>query len=87
MGTRQAVEAVMANASRNAEQLRAIVEQVQIEGHTTLRAIARALNRRGVATPRGVDWRPTTVKRLLNRVKPAANITPGDQLRRHRRLY
>ena len=41
-------------------------------GVTTVRGIAEELNRRGVHAPRGTAWHPTTVSRLLSRLKAAA---------------
>jgi DNA invertase Pin-like site-specific DNA recombinase len=44
-----------------------IVQQVQAAGATTFRAIAAALNDRGVRTARGGDWYDSTVRNLLAR--------------------
>jgi len=37
------------------------------EGATTLRSIAHALNRRGIKSPRGGTWHPSSVANLLSR--------------------
>lgn len=44
-----------------------IVRQIQAGGATTLRAIAQALNDRGVRTARGGNWHDSTVRNLLGR--------------------
>lgn len=44
-----------------------IVRQIQATGATTYRAIAQALNDRGVRTARGGDWHDSTVRNLLAR--------------------
>jgi hypothetical protein len=50
-----------ANAS-----LRATVDSIQGSGASTLRAIARTLQARGIRTPAGAStWRPVQVSRLL----------------------
>jgi DNA invertase Pin-like site-specific DNA recombinase len=45
-----------------------IVRQIEAGGATTHRAIAAALNDRGVRTARGGDWHQSTVRNLLARV-------------------
>lgn len=42
-----------------------VVDSIRATGATTLKDIARALNARGIATPRGGNWHPSTVSRLL----------------------
>ena len=44
-----------------------VVRSIQAEGATTLRAIAAALNERGVRTARGGEWHDSTVRNLLAR--------------------
>jgi Recombinase len=44
-----------------------IVRQIQASGAATFRAIATALNNRGVRTARGGIWRDSTVRNLLAR--------------------
>jgi DNA invertase Pin-like site-specific DNA recombinase len=46
-----------------------IVRQIQATGLTTHRAIAQALNDRGVRTARGGDWHDSTVRNLLARAR------------------
>ncbi len=45
-----------------------VVRQLQAAGITTARAIAEALNSRGIRTARGGDWHNSTVRNLLARV-------------------
>jgi hypothetical protein len=44
-----------------------IVRQIQVAGATTFRALAAALNDRGVRTARGGAWHDSTVRNLLAR--------------------
>ena len=44
-----------------------IVRQIQASGATSVRAIAEALNRRGIKTARGGEWHGSTVRNLLER--------------------
>ena len=46
-----------------------IVRQIQATGATTFRAIAVALNDRGVRTARGGIWHDSTVRNLLARTR------------------
>lgn len=46
-----------------------IVRQIQATGDTTHRAIAQALNDRGVRTARGGGWHDSTVRNLLARAR------------------
>jgi DNA invertase Pin-like site-specific DNA recombinase len=67
-GNAQAVAAVKANAKRRAGNLIAIVNDIRSQGLTSVRAIAAELNERGVLTPRGGAWHPTSTARLLSRL-------------------
>ena len=62
-------EAVVANADAHAQDLRAVIEAIQSEGHVSLRAIAVELNRRGMRTRRGGRWGVSNVGNLLLRLK------------------
>jgi DNA invertase Pin-like site-specific DNA recombinase len=44
-----------------------VIRQLQAQGITTVRAIAAALNERGVRTARGGDWHHATVYALMHR--------------------
>jgi DNA invertase Pin-like site-specific DNA recombinase len=60
-------ETQRAGADAFAENVLPIVRQIQAAGATTPRAIAAALNDRGVRTARGGDWHDSTVRNLLGR--------------------
>jgi len=45
-----------------------VVRQILASGATTLRAVADALNSRGIRTARGGQWHAMTVQNLLARV-------------------
>jgi DNA invertase Pin-like site-specific DNA recombinase len=67
-GQRQAVAAVKENARERARDLVAEIEAVKDAGAISLCAAARALNERGVPSPRGGRWQAITVQRVLNHV-------------------
>jgi hypothetical protein len=69
VGNKQAVAAVKANAAHRAANLRAIVDDLHAQGFTSVRAIASELNERGILTPRGGAWHPTSATRLLSRLR------------------
>ena len=71
-GNAKAVAKVKANALQRAQGLTWIVEDITRSGVTTVRGIAKELNRRGVHAPRGDAWHPMAVSRLLSRLKAAA---------------
>jgi DNA invertase Pin-like site-specific DNA recombinase len=56
-----------ASADRFAANTKPIIDQIKASGVTSLRAIARALNARGVATARGGQWTPVQVSNVLRR--------------------
>jgi hypothetical protein len=47
----------------------AIVDDLRSQGFTSVRAIAAQLNERGLLTPRGGAWHPTSAARLLSRLQ------------------
>jgi hypothetical protein len=69
VGNKQAVAAVKANAEHRAANLRTIVDDLLTQGITSVRAIAAELNERGILTPRGGAWHPTSAARLLSRLQ------------------
>lgn len=69
VGNKQAVAAVKVNAEKRASNLRAIVDGLQSQGITSIRTIAAELNARGILTPRGGSWHPTSAARLLARLE------------------
>ena len=58
--------------SRKAEARRAdlepILAEIRASGITSLGQMAKALNERGIRTPRGAEWQAVQVKRVLERV-------------------
>jgi DNA invertase Pin-like site-specific DNA recombinase len=63
-------EVVKAQADDRAEALRAIVMPLR-QANATLQAIADALNSAKIATARGGQWYPTSVKNMLDRLEKA----------------
>jgi hypothetical protein len=61
-----------ASADKFATQILPMIESLKGEGHTSLPALAKELNERGIPTARGAKWHASTVKNLLSRVKPRA---------------
>lgn len=68
-GTGAALVAVKAGADRHAAKLASTVAEVRAEGITSLMGIAKALNGRGVETPRGGHWHTSSVRNLLARIE------------------
>jgi DNA invertase Pin-like site-specific DNA recombinase len=68
VGNKEAVAAVRLKADEHARNLRSIVEDIRAQGITSVRKMADELNQRGILTPRGGEWQPTTVVRLLARL-------------------
>jgi DNA invertase Pin-like site-specific DNA recombinase len=68
LGNTAAVEKIRRDAENRAEDLREVVEDIRHAGHEGLREITRELNTRGIRTPRGGQWHPTSVSRLLTRL-------------------
>jgi len=62
-----AVVAVKAEADRAASNVLPIIAEIRKSGAMTLRAVADALNARGVPTPRGGRWHATSVRNALAR--------------------
>jgi len=63
----EAVAAVKAEADRAAGNVLPIIAEIRKSWATTLRAIADALNARGVPTPRGGRWHAMSVRKALAR--------------------
>jgi DNA invertase Pin-like site-specific DNA recombinase len=61
------VDVIRANADSFAANVLPVVEQIRRSGATNPRAIAEALNARGVRTARGGQWHDSTVRNLLAR--------------------
>jgi DNA invertase Pin-like site-specific DNA recombinase len=61
-------KALRARADGHAERLRAIVEEVRAEGALSTRALANALNKRGIRSANGKAWYAPAASRLLVRL-------------------
>ena len=65
-------QTLVASADAFATGLLPIVRTLQSAGATTLDAITRGLNERGVRTARGARWHVSSVANLLSRTKSLA---------------
>jgi DNA invertase Pin-like site-specific DNA recombinase len=68
LGNGAAVAKVREDAMARADGLRGIVDEIRASGATSVRAITEEMNERGILTPRGGTWHPTSVARLLERL-------------------
>jgi DNA invertase Pin-like site-specific DNA recombinase len=85
IGNEAAVAAIKSKAQRDATKTHALIQAVIAErGTTTLAVLAKLLNERGVPTPRGGLWYPTSVKLVLDRFKPSARAKRGVERRSYR---
>jgi hypothetical protein len=71
-GNSEAVAAIRLKAQKHAENLRSILGDIRGDGTTSVRQIAEELNRRGILAPRGGEWHPTAVVRLLDQLQGQA---------------
>ena len=62
-----AVASIKAGADQHAANTLPIIREAQKAGATTLRAVAEALNARGISTARGGSWHAMSVKNMLER--------------------
>lgn len=67
-GNADAVRAVKAAADCHATKLAPVVAVIRAAGATSLASYADALNDRGILTPRGGRWHPSSVQNLLTRL-------------------
>lgn len=65
IGQAKASDAARQKALNRAKDLQPILLRIQEHGVHTLRGIAKALNDEGIPTPRGGQWKPQQVKRLI----------------------
>jgi DNA invertase Pin-like site-specific DNA recombinase len=72
-----AVASIKAGADQHAANVLPIIREAQKAGATTLRAIAEALNARGVVTARGGAWQAMSVKNVLDRALASKTQTEG----------
>ncbi|WP_229804940.1 recombinase family protein, partial [Neogemmobacter tilapiae] len=59
---------VTANAQAFAQDLAPVLADIRAEGHTSLRAIAAELTKRGIQTRRGGKWQVSNVVGLVGRI-------------------
>jgi DNA invertase Pin-like site-specific DNA recombinase len=62
-----AVAALQGAADRHAANVLPVIRAIQQSGATALRDVAKALNARGVKTPRGGDWHASSVRNVILR--------------------
>ena len=72
-----AVATIKAGADQHAANILPIIREAQKAGATTLRAVADALNARGISTPRGGAWHAMSVKNILDRPLASKTQTAG----------
>lgn len=68
-GNGSAIETVRADATKRAEELRPIVEDMRSRGVASLAGIAAALNEGGFVTARGGKWHASSVRNLVARLQ------------------
>jgi DNA invertase Pin-like site-specific DNA recombinase len=66
-GNVAAVSAIKEKADLHAANLKPVIDTLKAEGVLSLGAIADALNKRGMLTPRGGIWHKTSVSNLMSR--------------------
>ena len=69
-----AVASIKSGADQHAANILPIIREAQKAGASSLRAVADALNARGIPTPRGGVWYAMSVKNVLDR--PMARKVP-----------
>ncbi|WP_288379995.1 recombinase family protein [uncultured Massilia sp.] len=67
-GNTAGIQAIKVHADAHAQDLRSVLKDLAEEGITSLGAVAKALNERGIRTPRGGAWYKTSVSNLLSRL-------------------
>ncbi len=75
-GNTEAVARIKQKASQRAMDLHGIIATIKRSGITSVRAIADELNQQGIAAPRGGQWHPTAVARLLSRLPQGHHHQP-----------
>jgi Recombinase len=71
-GNSEAVAAIKLKAEEQGANLRSIVDDIRADRTTSVRQITEELNRRGIVAPRGGEWHPTVVVRLIDRLQGQA---------------
>jgi len=72
-----AAKALRERTDARASDLAPIIEELQVGGATSLRAIAAGLNDRGIPTARGGEWSSPQVMRVLERLDPFSRRRSG----------
>jgi DNA invertase Pin-like site-specific DNA recombinase len=67
-GNTAALTVIKAKADSHATNLKPVIDSLKAEGITSLGGIAKALNERGMLTPRGGIWHKTSVSNLMKRM-------------------
>lgn len=67
-GNTAAISVIQRKADHHATDLQPVITALKGEGIVSLGAIARALNQRGILTPRHKTWHKTSVSNLLARI-------------------
>ncbi len=66
-GSAAGVKVRYEHADQFAANTRPVIDSIRDSGVSSLRGIAEALNARGIQAPRGGEWHPTAVARVLGR--------------------
>ena len=80
-------QALVASADAFAAGLLPIVQALQCSGATTLEALTRGLNERGVRTARGARWHVSSVANLLSRTQSLAEARSLRWLLHRREIW
>lgn len=67
-GNVAALSAIKSKADNHATNLQPVIDSLKTEGIISLGGISKALNERGMKTPRGGIWHKTSVSNLLTRI-------------------
>lgn len=71
----QGVQAIKREADRSASNVLPVIAEIRRTGANSFRAIAEALNARGIATPRGGQWHAASVRNVLARGDKLSSAT------------
>jgi hypothetical protein len=74
-----AMASIKVGADQHAANVLPIITEAQKSGATTLRAVAAALNARGISTARGGAWHAMSVKNVLDRQKARKASQAGER--------
>lgn len=72
-GNVSSLGSIQANADRHAADLAPVIASLRADGVTSLGALARSLNERGMLTPRGGRWHKSSAGNLLRRLAKLSN--------------